>query len=161
MVQEAGNCGGLASACSAYNYLRSVRMKRSTLARIGAHRRDRFSRGEAVARHLHVGIWRLNAAIAEYSLARLEFTLLHPQLEEPPVIQRVGRRTTDLSPGRSWADTMKRVAMLRSYIDRTPATHADLKSDSGFGRLARTVDQVALFAWSMETMHRRHRGSKR
>jgi hypothetical protein len=112
-----------------------------------------------VARHLHIGIARLNKAIAEYSLARLEFTLLHPDLTQPPVIQRVGSQAPDEPAVRNWAETMKRVAILQSYLDAVKTADMMLQREPIFERLTKTANHVAVLAWSMESMHRRYGGT--
>ncbi|HEV2037063.1 MAG TPA: hypothetical protein VGQ96_00530 [Candidatus Eremiobacteraceae bacterium] len=112
-----------------------------------------------MGRHLHIGIARLNKAIAEYSLARLEFTLLHPEAPEPPLLQRVGSQTPDEPPVSSWADTMKRVALLQNFIDATKAADITLQREATFDRLTKAANHVAVLAWSMESMHRRYGGT--
>jgi hypothetical protein len=110
-----------------------------------------------VAKPLHVGISRLNRAIVDYSLARLEFTIAHPDAPEPPLLQRVGG-FTESRPLASWADTMKRVATLGRYVDDMRAANSSLEGDPIFDRLVRSVRQVGVLAWHMESMHRRTGG---
>lgn len=112
-----------------------------------------------MGRHLHIGIARLNKAIAEYSLARLEFTLLHPDGNQPPLLQRVGSQAPDEPALGSWAGTMKRVAQLQSYIDAAKASDKALEREPTFERLVKTANHVAVLAWSMESMHRRYGGT--
>ena len=121
--------------------------------------RARPSKGDAVGRHLHIGIARLNKAISEYSLARLEFTLLHPDLAEPPLIQRVGTHVPDEPVVRNWADTMKRIALLQNYIENAKTAEMALQREPSFERLTKTANHVAVLAWSMESMHRRSGGT--
>lgn len=108
-----------------------------------------------MGRPLRIGIARLNRAIADYSLSRLEFTLLHPDGGEPPILDRIGGRP-DQSGVHSWADMMKRVAMVQSYVDAAKDTDIALQRDPSFERLSKAVDHVAVLAWSMESMHRRY-----
>lgn len=108
-------------------------------------------------RHLHIGISRLNRAIADYSLARLEFTITYPEAPQPPVLQRIGAAATSQSIG-AWAGTMKRVATLSRYIDDMRAANASLDRDPVFDRLVRSIRQVGMLAWNMESMHRRSGG---
>ena len=112
-----------------------------------------------MGRHLHIGIARLNKAISEYSLARLEFTLLHPDLAEPPLIQRVGAQIPDEPVVRNWADTMKRIALLQNYIESAKTADMALQREPSFERLTKTANHVAVLAWSMESMHRRSGGT--
>lgn len=51
---------------------------------------------------------------------------------------------------------MKRIATLQSYLDAARAANSALDHDNSFARLARTANEVAVLAWSMESMHRRH-----
>src|ERR1700736_5994869 len=108
--------------------------------------RARPSKGDAVGRHLHIGIARLNKAISEYSLARLEFTLLHPDLAEPPLIQRVGTHVPDEPVVRNWADTMKRIALLQNYIESTKTADMALQREPSFQRLTKRANHVAVLA---------------
>jgi len=112
-----------------------------------------------VGRHLHIGIARLNRAIAEYSLARLEFTLLHPEAQHPPLLQRVGSQAPDEPVVHSWADTMKRVAILQNFIDAAKTADTSLQREPSFERLTKAANHVAVLAWSMESMHRRYGGT--
>jgi hypothetical protein len=111
-----------------------------------------------VAKPLHIGISRLNRAIVDYSLARLEFTISYPQAPEPPVLQRVGGLAASSRSVGSWTDTMKRVALLSKYVDDMRATDSSLDRDPVFDRLVKTIRQVGVLAWNMETMHRRAGG---
>jgi hypothetical protein len=112
-----------------------------------------------VGKDLRIGIARLNKAIAEYSLARLEFTLLHPDGDQPPLLQRVGSLAPDEPALGSWADTMKRVAILQSYIDAVKQADNALEREPSFERLVKCANHVAVLAWSMESMHRRYGGT--
>ena len=110
-----------------------------------------------MARHLHIGISRLNRAIADYSLARLEFTISYPDAPQPPVLQRIGGLTASQPIG-AWAGTMKRVATLSRYIDDMRAANAALDREPVFDRLVKAIRHVGMLAWNMETMHRRAGG---
>ena len=112
-----------------------------------------------MGKHLHLGIARLNKAIAEYSLARLEFTLLHPNVQTPPLIQRVGSQTPEEPIVRNWADLMKRVAILQAYIDAAKSAGIACQREPAFDRLTKAANHIAVLAWSMESMHRRHGGT--
>lgn len=108
-----------------------------------------------MGRDLRIGITRLNKAIAEYSLARLEFTLLHTESTEPPLLQRVGSQPGETGI-RNWADTMKRVAILQNYIEAAKNADTTLGREPSFDRLTKAANHVAVLAWSMESMHRRY-----
>ena len=112
-----------------------------------------------MAKPLHVGISRLNRAIVDYSLARLEFTILYPDEPQPPVLQRVGALADGTRSIGSWADTMRRVATLSKYIDDMREANTSLDRDPVFDRLVKTIRQVGVLAWHMESMHRRAGGS--
>ena len=112
-----------------------------------------------MGRPLRIGIARLNKAIAEYSLARLEFTLLHPQDVPPPLLQRVGSQTSDEPVVQSWAEMMKRVAILQNFIDAAKGADAEPLREPSFERLTKVANHVAVLAWSMESMHRRYGGT--
>lgn len=112
-----------------------------------------------MARHLHIGIARLNKAITEYSLARLEFTLLYPQLSPPPLMQRVGSQATDVGAPGNWAEIMRKIALLQHYIEVAKTSDTTLEREAAFERLAKAANHVAVIAWSMESMHRRRGGT--
>ena len=107
---------------------------------------------------LRIGIARLNKAIAEYSLARLEFTLQHPDEEPPPLLQRVGSQTGEEPAMQSWVDMMKRIAIMQSFIEAAKSADATLALEPAFERLTKAANHVAVLAWSMESMHRRRYG---
>ncbi len=111
-----------------------------------------------MSRPLHIGISRLNRAIAEYSLARLEFTITYPEAPSPPLVHRVGSGASP-QPVSGWAQTMKRVAMLSRYIDDMRAANIALDRDPVFDRLVKAIRQVGMLAWNMESMHRRSGGA--
>jgi hypothetical protein len=111
-----------------------------------------------VSRPLHIGISRLNRAIADYSLARLEFTIAYPEAPAPPIVQRVGGATAS-QPVSSWAQTMKRVATLSRYVDDMRAANISLDREPVFDRLVKAIRQVGMLAWNMESMHRRSGGA--
>lgn len=158
--QEGSNRSCISGPGSHEIYVCRLSMSGVVVARSALHvERTRLCEGGAVGRHLHIGIARLNKAIAEYSLARLEFTLLHPDFAEPPLIQRVGTRTPEEPVVRNWADTMKRVALLQSYIENAKTDDLALQREPSFERLTKTANHVAVLAWSMESMHRRSGGT--
>lgn len=111
-----------------------------------------------MARHLHVGISRLNRAIADYSLARLEFALSYPDAPHPPVLSRVGGQSASSRSTGTWADVMKKVARVGRYIDDMRSANTSFEREPVFDRLAKAAQHVALLAWNMETMHRRSGG---
>ncbi|HXW50795.1 MAG TPA: hypothetical protein VEJ41_02295 [Candidatus Acidoferrales bacterium] len=111
-----------------------------------------------MSRPLHIGISRLNRAIADYSLARLEFTIAYPEAPAPPLVPRVGG-TQVAQPVASWAQTMKQVATLSRYVDDMRAANIALDRDPVFDRLVKAIRQVGMLAWNMESMHRRSGGS--
>jgi hypothetical protein len=94
----------------------------------------------------------------DYSLARLEFTIAYPGAPEPPLLQRVGCSAESSHSPASWADTMKRVATLGKYVDDMREANRSLERDPIFDRLVRSVRQVGVLAWHMESMHRRTGG---
>jgi hypothetical protein len=112
-----------------------------------------------VGRPLHIGISRLNRAIADYSLARLEFTISYPEAAHPPLLQRVGASAAPAPPLGSWAQTMKQVARLSKFVDDARAADTSLERDPVFDRLVRSIRQVGVLAWNMESMHRRSGGA--
>lgn len=111
-----------------------------------------------MSRPLHIGISRLNRAITDYSLARLEFTIAYPEAPAPPVVPRVGGSAT-AQPVTSWAQTMKCVATLSRYIDDMRAANISLDREPVFDRLVKAIRQVGMLAWNMESMHRRSGGA--
>lgn len=111
-----------------------------------------------MSRPLHIGISRLNRAIADYSLARLEFTIAYPEAPPPPIVQRVGSATA-APPITSWVQTMKRVALLSRYVDDMRAANSTLDREPVFDRLVKAIRQVGMLAWNMESMHRRSGGA--
>jgi len=111
-----------------------------------------------VGRPLRIGIARLNKAIAEYSLARLEFTLQHPEQAAPPLLQRMGASAADEPAFQNWAEMMRRIAVLQQFIESAKGADESLALDTAFERLTRAANHVAVLAWSMESMHRRRHG---
>lgn len=111
-----------------------------------------------MSRPLHIGISRLNRAIADYSLARLEFTISYPDAPTPPIVPRVGG-VSSTQPISSWAQTMKRVALLSRYVDDMRAANIALDREPVFDRLVKAIRQVGMLAWNMESMHRRSGGA--
>lgn len=111
-----------------------------------------------MARPLRIGIARLNKAIAEYSLARLEFTLQHPADDAPPLLQRVGTQPADEPAMQNWVDLMKRIAIIQSFVDAAKGANTRLSLEPVFERLTKAANHVAVLAWSMESMHRRRFG---
>ena len=107
---------------------------------------------------LRIGIARLNKAIAEYSLARLEFTLQHPDDTSPPLLQRVGVQQGEEPAMQSWVDLMRRIAILQRFIETSKADDAAASLEPAFDRLTKAANHVAVLAWSMESMHRRRFG---
>ena len=95
--------------------------------------------GGHVARPLRIGIARLNKAIAEYSLARLEFTLQHPTDDAPPVLQRVGTQPSDEPAMQSWVDLMKRIAIIQSFVDAAKGADTRLALEPVFERLTKAA----------------------
>ncbi|MBV8669218.1 MAG: hypothetical protein JOZ28_08395 [Candidatus Eremiobacteraeota bacterium] len=111
-----------------------------------------------MGRPLRIGIARLNKAIAEYSLARLEFTLQHPADDPLPLLQRVGTQTSDEPVMQNWVDLMRRIAILQNFIDAARTANTRLALEPVFERLTKAANHVAVLAWSMESMHRRRFG---
>jgi hypothetical protein len=133
-------------------------MRGAPPARMLAHCAGALPLGGRVAKPLHIGISRLNRAIVDYSLARLEFTIAYPDVPQPPILQRVGGLREATRSVSSWADTMKRVATLSKYIDDMRTANISLDRDPVFDRLVKSIRHVGVLAWHMESMHRRTGG---
>ena len=95
----------------------------------------------------------VNAAIAAYSLARLEALMRTPELPEAPLLQRLGSAGSEMSGIDGWASMQRKINALNRYCNALSKRKARPSSDTIRVRLIASARRVIELCRKIEQLH--------
>jgi len=100
-----------------------------------------------------------NAAVSEYTLARLEIAAAHPRIVTPPVVDRLGVAVRADDGARAWRAAIRQVRAADSYV-RTGAS-AVARRHAAWARLVAAYEGLRGRAVSIEALRTAGAGTRR